>query len=215
MCSELTRSLNYILKHLNKLSRLNLGGSRLTGQIGDMFLGIQNKFRYLGLSGCFLGDKDLRSISNYSCFHDITELNICYNVLHGKQDELKQVFSKLTNLNILEMECNHLRGEEISQIFSHLSNTLSQLVCLNISCEFTRNVVWTFSNVAFDVLPKIMLMSSVRYLKLPHIIGRRNTLGISQAISAICCIAGKGLMTSKPVEGDLSYYRFSLLSCAW
>lgn len=169
MCSELTRSLNYILKHLNKLSRLNLGGSRLTGQIGDMFLGIQNKFRYLGLSGCFLGDKDLRSISNYSCFHDITELNICYNVLHGKQDELKQVFSKLTNLNILEMECNHLRGEEISQIFSHLSNTLSQLVCLNISCEFTRNVVWTFSNVAFDVLPKIMLMSSVRYLKLPHI----------------------------------------------
>ena len=76
-----------------------------------MFLGIENKFRYLGLSGCFLSDKDLKSISENSCFHDITELNICYNVLHGRKDELGTVFNKLSNLKILEMECNHLRGE--------------------------------------------------------------------------------------------------------
>ena len=132
MCSELTRSLNYILQHLKNLSRLNLGGSRLTGQLGDMFLGIQNRFRYLGLSGCFLSDKDLKSISENSCFHDITELNICYNVLHGRKDELGTVFNKLSNLKILEMECNHLRGEEIGQIFANMSHTLQNLVCLNI-----------------------------------------------------------------------------------
>merc|ERR1711997_514079 len=169
VCSELTSSLNYILKHLKKLSRLNLGGSRLTGQLGDMFFGIQNKFRYLGLSGCFLSDKDLNAISENSCFHDITELNICYNVLHGRKNELGKVFTKLSHLKILEMECNHLRGEEIGQIFANMSHTLRNLVCLNISCEFTRNVIWTFSNVISDVLPQVMLMASLRYLQVPHI----------------------------------------------
>ena len=134
-----------------------------------MFRGVQAKLRYLGLSGCFIGDRDLNSISDNSCFYDITELNICYNVLHGKQEELRKIFSKLKGLKILEMECNHLRGEEIGQIFAHLSKALQSLVCLNISCEFTRNVVWTFSNVASDVLPQGMKMESVRYLKLPHI----------------------------------------------
>ena len=169
LCSELTRSLNYILQHLKKLSRLNLGGSRLTGQLGDMFFGIQNKFRYLGLSGCFLSDKDLNAISENSCFHDITELNICYNVLHGRKNELGKVFTKLSHLKILEMECNHLRGEEIGQIFANMSKTLQNLVCLNISCEFTRNVIWTFTNVISDVIPQVMLMPSLRYLQLPHI----------------------------------------------
>ena len=165
----MTTSLNYILRHLTKLSRLNLGGSRLTGQIGDMFRGIKTKCRFLGLSGCFLNNFDLRSLSENSCFYDLTEFNICYNVLHGRQEELKQLFSKLKMLKILEMECNHLRGEEIGQIFTHVSKTLHSLVCLNISCEFTRNVVWTFTNVTIDVLPQIMKMSSIRYLKLPHI----------------------------------------------
>ena len=134
-----------------------------------MFCEVHSKFRYLGLSGCFLSDADLKSISNNSCFHDMIELNICYNVLHGRQEELRRVFAKLKGLKILEMECNHLRGEEIGQIFTHISEALHNLVCLNISCEFTRNVVWTFSNVASDVLPQIMKMASVRYLKLPHI----------------------------------------------
>ena len=169
ICSELTSSLNYILKHLKKLSRLNLGGSRLTGQLGDMFFGISNKFRYLGLSGCFMNDKDLISISQNSCFDEMSELNICYNVLHGRQEQLGEVFRKLSSLRILEMECNHLRGDEIGQIFTHLSKTLNRLVCLNISCEFTRNVVWTYSNVTVDVLPQILQMSSIRYLKVPHI----------------------------------------------
>ena len=141
----------------------------MTGQLGDMFFGIQNKFRYLGLSGCFLSDRDLKSISDNSCFHEITELNICYNILHGRKEELNKVFSKLSNLKILEMECNHLRGDEIGQIFSNMSHTLCNLVCLNISCEFTRNVVWTFSNVISDVLPQVMIMSSLRYVQLPHI----------------------------------------------
>ena len=165
----MTTSLNYILRHLTKLSRLNLGGSRLTGQIGDMFRGIKTKCRFLGLSGCFLNNFDLRSLSENSCFYDLTEFNICYNVLHGRQEELKQLFSKLKMLKILEMECNHLSGVEIGQIFTHLSQTLQNLVCLNISCEFTRVAIWTFSNVAIDVLPQVMNIASLRYLRLPHI----------------------------------------------
>ena len=134
-----------------------------------MFFGISNKFRYLGLSGCFMNDKDLISISQNSCFDEMSELNICYNVLHGRQEQLGEVFRKLGSLRILEMECNHLRGDEIGQISTHLSKTLNRLVCLNISCEFTRNVVWTYSNVTVDVLPQILQMSSIRYLKVPHI----------------------------------------------
>ena len=67
------------------------------------------------------------------------------------------------------MECNHLRGVEIGLIFTHLSQKLKNLGCLNISCEFTRNAVWTFSNLAIDVLPQVMIITSLRYLKLPHI----------------------------------------------
>jgi hypothetical protein len=67
------------------------------------------------------------------------------------------------------MECNQLSGVEIGQIVTHLSQTLKNLVCLSISSEFTPNAVWTFSNVAIDVLPQVMLIESLRYIKLPHI----------------------------------------------
>ena len=134
-----------------------------------MFYGIHNKFQYLGLSGCFLGDGDLRSISANSCFHEMTELDLCYNKLHGRREELRDVFSNLLKLRILEMECNQLSGVEIGLIVTHLSQTLKNLVCLSISSEFTPNAVWTFSNVAIDVLPQVMLIASLRYIKLPHI----------------------------------------------
>ena len=59
-----------------------------------------------------------------------------------------------------------------------------------------------FTLVILAEFPGIFL-----YLKLPHIIGRRNTLGISQAVSAICCISG-GLLTQMP---SLSILQISLV----
>ena len=109
------------LASLTKLTRLDIGGNRLTNKIPQI-LGTSSKLQYLNLTGTQLRQLDVSYLATLS---GINHLDLSSNKLRNKLNVLRGMLEKLLSLQILEMiDCDLDDDciEEIIPAFKLLEN---------------------------------------------------------------------------------------------
>lgn len=164
-------SINYVVKNLTKLRRLDLSDCVLTGQLQNLFQDVCLPFTYLSFSGCRLLPKDIRYLSENSdnftsC---LVELNLSHNLLHRAMQQLKSLFEKCRKLRIVDLESVDFENSDMEPLVESLTSHMPDLRCLNLSEEMSRNNLWTPDVVKKDILvPLLMGSPSLEFLFLPH-----------------------------------------------
>jgi len=118
-CEIATRILRDFLSRASCLERLDLSGNRLTNNVPALFSTTLN-LRYLNLSGTQLRQVDLSYLAR---FNTLEQLDISSNNLGNKLNILKNIFTALEQLEILEMVDCKLSQAHIDDLIPYLDKT--------------------------------------------------------------------------------------------
>ena len=119
-CEIATRILRDFLSRASCLERLDLSGNRLTNNVPALFSNTLN-LRYLNLSGTQLRQVDLSYLARLNL---LEQLDISSNNLGNKLNILKNIFTALEELEILEMVDCKLSQAHIDDLIPYLEKTI-------------------------------------------------------------------------------------------
>jgi hypothetical protein len=143
----------------------------ITDQLSNLFQDVENKFRYLSLSGCRLSNHDIKFLAeNPKNFgSSLDELNLGHNNLRRAMQNLFVLFEKCSNLRFLDIEGADFDNTDLEPLIKCIISNLRSLECFNLSEEMSRQNIWTPAVVSNDDLRPLMTsVSTLAFMFLPH-----------------------------------------------